>query len=511
MGTNMIEIVVIILYLIGMIVIGAVLARRIKSSDDYLAAGRRMPMWLVTATLFATWWGGGTVLGGSGAAFYDGFHGVMYDPYGAGLTLILAGLLFMKIIHDAKVNTVAQFFSCRFGPWASSWSGILMVPTYCLWGAVQLVAIGKIFEVVLGWPYALTILIGTAIILAYTLLGGMLAVAWTDFFQILIVLAGLIIILPLSINLAGGWSKVVEATPKHFFAIFPAKGSEMAPPDLGGWLWWISAILGVGLGSLACPDLYQRAIVAKTGKAASKAALTSGVGYWLLGVIPVYLAFVAIALIGQGVLDGAAIEADSEKIVLLLTRAVLPPVLSAIFIASLLATVMSSGDSAMFAPAAILSNDLYKPLYEKSAKKALSDSGLILSTRVSVAIIAAIALIIGFFYANMYDLLIVAFELLFHMLFFPLILGVYWKKANAPGAISAMITGLVLSVGWFIIAGSLFPEPEWLSVLGPGTTGGVVMIIVSLATQKSHPPKALVSSDGKFLKWSDLPSPLAGK
>ncbi len=96
----------------------------------------------------------------------------------------------------------------------------------------------------------------------------MLAVAWTNFFQILIVLVGLIIILPLYISLAGGWSKVVMATSKNFFAILPAKSSELASPDLGGWLWWIRAILGV---------------------------------------IPVYLAFVAMALISKGVLDGAVI------------------------------------------------------------------------------------------------------------------------------------------------------------------------------------------------------------
>jgi len=506
MNASPIELVVLMLYLTGMIVVGVVVARRVKGSQDFLAGGRNMPAWLVTATLFATWWGGGTVLGGSGAAFHDGFHGVMWDPYGAGLTLVLAGLLFMKIIHDAKVNTVAQFFSCRYGKWAASWSGILMVPTYCLWAAVQLVAIGKIFENVLGWPYAVTVLIGTAIILLYTLLGGILAVAWTDFVQVLIVILGLIIILPLGIKMAGGWSEVVKETPKEFFAFFPAKGALMTP-DLGGWLWYLSAWLGVGLGSLACPDLYQRAIIAKTGKGAQVASVTSGVGYWILGVIPVYLAFIGITFISKGIFNAevaSIITEDSEQVILFLTRTVLPPALAAVFIASLLAAVMSSGDSAIFAPAAILAHDLYKPLYERSGKNTLSDRGLVLSTRVSVAIIAGIALIIGFFYANMYDLLIVAFELLFHVLFFPLILGVYWKKANAPGAVAAMITGFVVIVSWCIITGTLFPEPEWLSVLGPGTLAGIVMVIVSLATQKSHPPQPLFTSEGRVLKWPEL-------
>ncbi|RKX86529.1 MAG: hypothetical protein DRP57_01350 [Spirochaetes bacterium] len=499
MGVNGTELTFVIIYFVGMIIVGIIVARKIKGSDDYLAGGRRMPFWLVTATLFATWWGGGTVLGGSGAAFTDGFHGVIYDPYGAGLTLIIAGFFFMKIVHDAKVNTAAQFFSCRYGSWAARWSGVLMVPTYILFTAVQLVAMGKIFQVLLGWPYALTILLGTAIILFYTVLGGILAVAWTDFFQVIILLAGLFIIFPLALKLAGGWNNVVAATPAAHFDFFPSKGA-----GLSDWLWWWGALLGVGLGTLAAPDMYQRAIVAKNGKVASASALTSGVAYWIIGVIPVYLAFIAITLIGNGTLSGTIINDDPEKLILVLARTVLHPALAGIFIASLLAAVMSSGDSAMFAPAAILSNDLYKPAYEKIKKQPLSDTGLVLSTRVSVFIIAGTALLVGFFYANMYDLLVLAFQLLFHVLFFPLVLGVYWKKANTPGAIVAMITGFGLAVGWSAVTGTLFPEPEWIWALGPGTVGGVVMVIVSLLTQKSYPPKPLISTDGRILKWPEL-------
>ena len=507
MGISTLETIIIIIYFVGMILVGILVARRIKGSDDYLAAGRNLPLWLVTATLFATWWGGGTILGGSGEAFHTGFHGVMYDPYGAGLTLILASFLFMKVVHDAKVNTVAQFFSCRYGKWAARWSGILMVPTYCLWAAVQLVAIGKIFEYVLGWPYAVTILIGTAIILLYTVLGGMLAVAWTDFFQVIILLVGLVIIFPLAVKMAGGMSEVVSATPDHFLKVFPAKGSELAPPTIGGWLWWIGAILGVGLGTLAAPDLYQRAIVAKNGKTAARGALISGVGYWILGAIPVYLAFVAITLIGKGILPpniAEIITEDSEKIILVLARQVLPAGLAAIFIASLLAAVMSSGDSAIFAPAAVLANDIYRPAHEKVKGRVMNDAELTWATRISVLIVAAIALLIGFFSAKMYVLLIVAFQLLYHVLFFPLILGVYWKRANAPGAVAGMIVGAATIFIWMIAAGTLFPSPEWLSTLGPGALGGLVMVIVSLITAKKYPPQPLFSTEGEVIKFAEL-------
>jgi SSS family solute:Na+ symporter len=507
MEKSAVEIVVILIYFVGMILVGIVVSRKVKNSQDFLVAGRRLPLWLVTATLFATWWGGGTILGGSGEAFHSGFHGVMYDPYGAGLTLILAGFLFMKIVHDAKVNTAAQFFSCRYGQWASTWSGILMVPTYVLWSAVQLVAIGKVFNFVLGWPYEITILIGTAIILIYTILGGMLAVSWTDFFQVIILLIGLIILFPLAIKFAGGWAEVRAATPAHFFKIFPAQGSELAPPTLGGWAWWWGALLGVGLGTLAAPDLYQRAIVAKSGKVAMQASLTSGVGYWVLGAIPVWLAFVAITLIANGGMPAAManmINEDSETLILVLSRLILPPALAGIFIASLLAMIMSSGDSALFAPAAVLANDIWKPLWEKSTKKQMTDRGFMSASRWSVVIIAAFALLIGRYSESMYDLLVVAFQLLYHVLFFPIILGVYWKRANAPGAVAGMVTGFVFIMVWMALSGTMFPEPEWASTLVPGGVGGVIMVIVSLITQKRRPPQPLYTSEGEVLKWPEL-------
>jgi Na+/proline symporter len=258
---------------------------------------------------------------------------------------------------------------------------------------------------------------------------------------------------------------------------------------------------------LAGPDLYQRAIIAKNGRVATAASLTSGAAYWGLGVIPVFLAFAAITLMSKGVLgaDAAAlIESDSEMLVLVLAKTVLPGVLAAIFIASLMAAIMSTGDSAIFATAAVLANDIYKPVFESSGKKTLSDRGLVTATRISVAVVTVAALLIGFFYANMYDLLIIGFQLLFHILFFPLILGVYWKRANAIGSIAGMITGFVVILVWMIVAGTMFPSPEWLSSLGPGAAGGLVMIIVSLATQKANPPQPLRATDGSILKWPEL-------
>jgi sodium/proline symporter len=169
-----------------------------------------------------------------------------------------------------------------------------------------------------------------------------------------------------------------------------------------------------------------------------------------------------------------------------------------------MAAIMSTGDSAIFATGAVIANDIAKPVYEAAGDRKLSDKGLMNVTRVCVVIVAAAALLIGFFYSRMYDLLIIGFQLLFHILFFPLILGVYWKRANTAGAVSGMIVGALFIFIWMGITRSMFPEPEWLSTLGPGTVGGIVMVIVSLVTQKANPPRPLTATDGTVLKWQEL-------
>lgn len=501
------ELIVVIMYLVAMIVVGIIIARRIKGSDDYLAGGRSMPFWLVTATLFATWWCGGVVLGASGAAYYDGFMGAIYDPYGAGLTLILAGAFTMKIVHDAKVNSLAEFYSCRYGSWASKFSGIVIIPAYTAFVTGQLVAIGKVMQSMLGWNYGVSILIGTLIILAYTVLGGILAVAWTDFIQVILLLIGVVILFPAVINLAGGWEAVTAAAPATHFALFPTA----AVRELGfGWLWWLGAFLGVGLGTMAGPDLYQRAIIAKDGKTAMKASITSGVGYWVLGALPVIIGIAAISLVESGILDAAAVEADSEMIVLMLANKIFPPIINGIFLASLVAAIMSTADSGLFATAAVLSNDIIKPIFERKGARKMDDKGLILATRISIVVIAVIGLWIGLGLPNIYTFLIIGFQLLFHSLFFPLILGIYWKKANARGAVAGMIVGVIIPLSWLLIGGfdSIYviggADIEWIWALGPGVISGLVMVIVTLATQKSDPPKPLYSTEGKAIKFAEL-------
>ncbi|HHX86773.1 MAG TPA: hypothetical protein GX693_01185, partial [Firmicutes bacterium] len=170
------------IYLLVLIGISWYASRRIEESADYLVAGRRLPYHLATATLFATWFCGGTIVGGAGTAFEFGFWntteawGVIPDPYGAGLCLMLAGLFYMPLLRRMEGLTLADFFEVRYNQATATLSGVTMGVTFLFWTAVQIIAFGKLFTILLGIDYTISILIAVGVMLIYILLGGLLAI-----------------------------------------------------------------------------------------------------------------------------------------------------------------------------------------------------------------------------------------------------------------------------------------------------------------------------------------------
>lgn len=180
------------------------------------------------------------------------------------------------------------------------------------------------------------------------------------------------------------------------------------------------------------------------------------------------------------------------------------PLMLAIFLVGLLAAIMSSADSALFAPAAIISNDLIRPWKEWKGQSYV-DSDLTKWTRWSVAAIGVLATILGVMTESVFTLMVVGFTMQGGMLFFPLTLALYWKKANKWGGVSGMLSGAVVIAIMMIVQRTPFPEPFWALVFIPMLVSLVVMVVVSLATQKSCPPMPLMDvRTNKPVKWEDL-------
>lgn len=486
-----------LIYMLGMVMIGWYAGRKVKDDEDYVVAGRNMPAFLVTATLFATFWGGGTVLGASGAAFNDGLLGTIYDPFAAGLALVLIGLFFTRIFRRMEINSLDTYYYLRYGKTMNVIASILMIPTYIFWSAVQVMAIGKIFSSILGLPYITTAVIGGIVVIVYTVMGGMLAIAWTDFMQGILIVLGLIIMVPLALKHVGGYHTVMSNVPRDFLSFFPEN-------NLSSWLWYIAAWAGMALGNIPAPDIAQRSFIAKDEETARKSAIGAGMMYWIFGLIPIFLGFVGITMVKQGTISADMIQSDSELLIPLIAKVVFSPIPAAIFLGSLLSAVMSSADSSLFASSVILSNLVKLVLDRFSAGDVLKGKKGLLLIRLCIVLVGSLAILVGIIAQSLYDLMIFSFSMLFGMLFAPMVLGIYWKKTNEPGAIVGALGGFFFIVIGAIMQSTLIPGPEWVFTLLPPLVSIILTVVVSLITAELSPARPLTNMKGKIITWKKL-------
>jgi len=474
---NIISLSIIVLFLLGIVMVGVIASRKTKDSDGYIVANRSSGYFLIVGTLFATFWGGGTVLGGSGAAFSDGLMGVIEDPFAAGLALILVGVFFVKTLRKLNLNSIGELYLRRFNKNVSYSASALMIPTYVIWTSVQLLAIGKIANVIFGVNFMLAFLLGTLVVLIYTILGGILAVVWTDAIQMIIIIVGLVLIVIVGVNTVGGISVIKVNTPENFWEFLPSSGNGVS------WIAYLAMWVGMALGNIPSPDIAQRAFVAKDEKTAQRGMITAGLLYWTIGFIPVFIALIGITMVNTNILDStmiAKITEDSELLIPLLAKELLGPVGLGIFAGSLIAAVLSSASTSLFATAVIISNDIYKPVFLKDKK---DDKKIVLVTRLSVLLVGVMAIVIGLISDNLYDLTIFAFTLLFGILFFPFIFALKSKKVNSYGVLAGMFVGLFINLLGAVWQGSIIPEPWEFFTLVPALANLITILVVTYFTK----------------------------
>ena len=186
----------VILYLIASIAIGMYAATRVRNVDDYYAAGRQLPIWIVTAMVFATWFGAETVLGIPATFMEEGLAGLASDPFGASLCLILFGLFFARRLYRMNLLTIADYYRQRYDRRVELVTGVAIALSYLGWVSAQITALGLVFNVLSDGAItkAQGILIGASIVLMYTIYGGMWSVALTTFFQMIVIVLGLLYI-----------------------------------------------------------------------------------------------------------------------------------------------------------------------------------------------------------------------------------------------------------------------------------------------------------------------------
>jgi SSS family transporter len=473
------------------------------SSSDYMAANGKMPYWLVTATLLATFICGATVMGGAGTAFEYGLFDTIPDPFGAALCLIAGGLVFQGIIRKTGAVSAAAVYQGRYGVSGAFVAGLCQIMPMLFFAGAQVAATGKLFQLVLGWPFTMTCILSGIFVIVYTAFGGITAVAWTDFVQVGLLTLGVIVLFPFvlgKLNTMGGHAAAVQLLGEDFFSMGNTDWS------FTGIMTYLALWIGTSAGAMPGADIMSRGLIAKSPKTARWSAITAGIIMIGIGILVVLMGAWAHVFAENGLFtaeQSALIEEDAELMIPLLATHLLPSWFTALFFVGLLGAIMSSADSALFAPSTIISNDIIRPIYHMRTGKSMDDKKLLTCCRICVVILGIIATIFGTFTQSVFTLEVIGFTVQI-VLFFPLTLALYWKKANRTGAIAGMIVGILWCVVMMVSQGTIDAEPYWVLCFGPAISGLIVQVIVSLATQKSDPPVPLCHRDGTPIKWPEL-------
>jgi len=477
MGNSEIIIIGSLIYVGILISIGFYASRNIKNSSDFIVAGRRLPLWICVFTVFATWFGSGTLIGAAGAAYKKGFPGVLSNPFGSAICLFLAGLFYVRILRRMKLLTLPDLFGRRFGKWSEILCGICIIPAYIGWVASIFVAFGYVLHTVTGIDTILAIFLSAAVTLIYTFAGGMWAVSLTDSLQALVIIVGLLILFPIVLNDVGGFTGLQSQVPDGYFSLLPEN-------NLKDWLWYIQALLVIGIGNIASQDLLQRAFSSRDEKVAQWSMYITTFLYLSIAMIPVLLGIAGSVLMPN--------LADPEFILPKLGIKYLHPVGMAIFTGALFSALMSSADGGILAPASIFSHNILRKF-----KRGLTEKQQLWSIRWSIMGITILGLFTALYFQNVYKLMVKSFSILFVGLIIPMTAALYWKKTNNPAAVSSIVAGVVSWILFEIIQ-TTFPADLIAAVIGLFT-----LIVVTFVTGKKIPALPLTDFEGQKLDYKD--------
>lgn len=413
---------------------------------------------LSSAALFATWFGSETVFGASSEFLKGGLYGVIEDPFGAALCLLLFGMFFARRLYNMNLLTLGDYFKRRYGNRIELVASVFLAPPYIGYIAAQLVAMGLILNVVVGMAIWQGVVISALVVTIYTYIGGMWAISITDFIQSIIIIVGLVVLAAVLADKAGGVSTVIANVPTENFKFFPRF-------ELNEIVGYIAAWSVLGLGSIPSQDVFQRAMSSGSARTAVWSCYIAAILYLTIAMLPLFVSLCVKHLYP------AAMFGDSQLALpnMVLLHTAMP--IQILFFGSLLSAIMSTTSSAILAPAAIFSENLIKPL---SGGK-LTDKQLLVVTRISVLLFSALATIMACLRSNIFELVSEASILSLVSLFIPLTMGLYWKRANSTGALYSMVLGMIT---WIIFE---VYETTWPSLV-PATLASLVgMISGSLA------------------------------
>jgi solute:Na+ symporter, SSS family len=452
----------VIVYIIGTLGIGIYAGTRVKTKADFALAGRSLPLIMVITTTFATWFGAETVLGISAKFVTGGLGSVVEDPFGAATCLVLVGIFFAGKLYRMNLLTIGDYYRQRYGKSVEILCSIAIILSYLGWVAAQITALGLVFNIVsLGAiSIEMGMVIGTISILIYVVYGGMLAVAWTDFIQMIVLVVGLSIVAVIASNAAGGAEKVIAlASERDLFKVLPE-------PKMKDVLFFIAAAITMMLGSIPQQDVFQRVMSAKDVQTAQRGAVIGGLGYLAFAFVPMFIVLCAVLIMPAETKE--LLASDPQKVLPTLIMKTMPFAAQVIFFGALLSAIKSCASATLLAPSTSFIENIYKHF-----RPNMSDKEELFGFRIALVVftIAVLSYAIASRGTPIYEMVSSAYQVTLVSAFVPLTFGLYWKGANTTGAIAAIVLGIS---SWLVFL--LTP----LGVEFPAPLVGVIMAVIGM-------------------------------
>lgn len=477
------------------LVVGWLASRKARNGTaaDLIVAGRAMPMWVAALTMTATWVDGGYLLGTTEGAYKSSLQLGLQGGLCFGISLILGGLFFAGTMRRLGFTTLIDPLEARFG---ARWAAVLFLPALAgelFWSAELLVAIGATFGVLLDLPLTSAIVLSAVVTTAYTVLGGMWSVAYTDIVQLGLVALGLAVALPFVLDGAGGlahaWGSYVAARPDGA-AMFPPSHAH-SPLWAGGAIfsWWDTSLMLV-LGGIPWNSYFQRVLSCRTPQDAVRQSVLAGALTIALTVPPLLMGIGAFAYPWPVDLAARLQASPADAMPLLFAHAV-PPAIGVLGLAAIVGAVTSSFSSSILSAGSMFSWNCVKRL----AWPSLSVTQLRRVIRTSILGFGAVATVLALKVQSVQALWFFTSDLVFVLLFPQLLSALFDPKANRTGSMAAFAASFVLRVGGgepLLGLPALFPYPEGMPFRTVAAVTGLILLpVVSRLTARLDPPQPL--------------------
>ena len=460
----------ILVYMLILFVFGLRITKRLKLKEDFLVAGRTLTAPVLVGTLLASWIGSGDIFSVSNLSYNHGFSSLIGSS-GGWLGIIIVYFIAGRVRRFGQF-TVPDIMEARYNKWARIFATITTIIAYVTIVSYQFRGGGWVLNIVtdgrLGEQEA--ILIIAVFVIIYTMLAGMLSVAYLDIFNGIIMIFGVFLALPFIIKTAGGLQTIAaNVTPRaHAF--------------LGNmdWMQAMGYFVPTFLLALGNSNMYQRFFSAKNEREAKKSVIG-----WIIGVILLGITLQSLAVVGSSYFKGLE-TSDAGRIIIYVAHQGVPVAVGCALMAAIVAVIISTANSFLLVPA----TNVVRDIYQRFINPDLPDKKMILFSRMVVIVLGIIAFALIRFFPTILEAAYAAYTVYGAGITPALMAVFFWKRATAAAGVSSILGGLSITIVWEIANKILGHLPFGMPTIYPALIGSLALLIfVSLASPKPSPEK----------------------